>query len=66
MSHPSNDPQPFFARDYGPSSPWQGNHFTGPSSQAAGSALRARHRFLVHDGSVDLDAAYEAYLKEVR
>jgi len=68
MSHPSNDPHPpvFFARDYGPSSPWQGNHFTGPSSHAAGSALRARHRFLVHDGSVDLAAAYDTYVKEMR
>lgn len=52
FDHPANPGHPavWFARDYGPLSPFQGHHFTGPAPLAAGGEIRSRHRILVHEG----------------
>lgn len=53
FDHPSNPHHPplFFARAYGPISPFQGHHFLGPAEMGAGQRLETRHRLLVHSGS---------------
>jgi hypothetical protein len=55
FDHPDNPRHParWFARDYGPLSPFPGHHFLGGGSLARGDALRFRHRILVHEGDAD-------------
>jgi hypothetical protein len=66
FDHPSNPHHPavWFTRDYGPQSPYEGNHFVGAGSMPAGESLRLRHRILVHEGDAagaDVAAAYADY-----
>lgn len=68
LDHPANEhPATWFARDYGPLSPFPGHHFVGGGALAEGESLRLRHRILVHEGDTDTaDVAghYARYLEE--
>ncbi len=68
FDHPSNQhPATWFARDYGPLSPFPGHHFLGGGSMATDESMRLRYRILVHEGdSVEADVAghYERYVEE--
>lgn len=68
FDHPGNPhPATWFARDYGPLSPFPGHHFLGGGALAEGESLRLRHRVLVHEGDT-LDARvaehYARYVEE--
>jgi hypothetical protein len=67
FDHPENPDHPttWFTRDYGPQSPFEGHHFIGAGTMAAGESLRLRHRILVHVGdteSADVAGAYGDYV----
>jgi hypothetical protein len=69
FDHPSNPnhPNPIFVRAYGPNSPFQGHHFTGETSLAAGASWRYRHRLVVHYGDTeqaDIAGKYKAWTEE--
>jgi len=69
FDHPENPHHPavWFTRDYGPQSPFEGHHFIGAGSMAAGEELRFRHRILVHQGdteTADVAGAYAEYGNE--
>ena len=69
FDHPENPHHPavWFTRDYGPQSPFEGHHFIGAGSMAAGEELRLRHRILVHQGdteTADVAGAYAEYGNE--
>jgi hypothetical protein len=69
FDHPSNPNHPnvFFARTYGPSSPFQGNYFTGPSEMCEGESMTYLHRLVVHYGNTedaDIEGKYQAWIKE--
>ena len=69
FDHPANPHHPavWFTRDYGPQSPFEGHHFIGAGSMAAGEELRLRHRILVHQGdteTADVAGAYAEYGNE--
>jgi hypothetical protein len=68
FDHPSNPnhPNPVFVRSYGPNSPFQGHHFTGEATLAAGDSWRYRHRLVIHSGNTedaDIAGKYEAWTK---
>jgi hypothetical protein len=66
FDHPGNphhEPT-WFARDYGVFSPFEGHHFLGGGTMAAGDTLRTRHRILVHEGdaeTADVAGHYREY-----
>ncbi|MGZ8734271.1 MAG: DUF6807 domain-containing protein [Acidimicrobiia bacterium] len=69
FDHPDNPHHPamWFTRDYGPQSPFEGHHFIGAGTMAAGDELRLRHRILVHEGdteAADVAGAYAEYAGE--
>jgi hypothetical protein len=69
FDHPSNPnhPNPIFVRAYGPNSPFQGHHFTGPAKLGAGEHWRYRHRLVVHAGNTEdakIADKYEDWVKE--
>ncbi len=68
FAHPSNPhPATWFARDYGPLSPFPGHHFLGGGALAAGESMRLRHRIFVHEGdSAEADVAgqHARYVEE--
>lgn len=71
FDHPDNPnhPNPVFVRAYGPTSPFQGHHFTGATTLAAGQAWRYRHRLLVHYGDTDeadVEGHHQTWLEEAR
>lgn len=55
FDHPANPnhPNPIFVRSYGPNSPFQGHHFTGPASLREDASWRYRHRLVIHAGDTD-------------
>lgn len=66
FDHPANEHHPtvWFARNYGPVSPFEGHHFLGGGAMAAGETFRLRHRILVHAGDADegdVPGAYASY-----
>ncbi len=71
FDHPTNPnhPNPMFVRTYGPNSPFQGHHFTGPATLAKGASWRYRHRLVVHYGDTeeaDIAGKYEAWITTPR
>ena len=67
FDHPDNPyhPATWFARDYGPLSPFPGHHFLGGGTLDANESLRFRHRILVHEGDVgtaDVAGHYERWV----
>jgi hypothetical protein len=70
FDHPTNPnhPNPVFVRTYGPNSPFQGHHFTGPATLGEGESWRYRHRVVIHEGdtgTADIAGKYATYLEEV-
>lgn len=65
FDHPGNPHHEttWFARDYGVISPFEGHHFLGGGSMAAGEQLHTRHRILVHAGDVDAAEVAGHYLE---
>jgi hypothetical protein len=55
FDHPGNPHHEpvWFARDYGVFSPFEGHHFLGGGTLAAGESIRARHRIFVHAGTTE-------------
>ena len=55
FDHPENPnfPNPVFVRAYGPNSPFQGHHFTGPAHLGPQESWRYRHRLVIHTGDTD-------------
>lgn len=71
FDHPDNPHHPtvWFARDYGVQSPFEGHHFIGAGTMAAGDELTLRHRILVHEGdteTADVAGAYAEYAGDGR
>lgn len=71
FDHPSNPnhPNPVFVRAYGPNSPFQGHHFTGPAKLAEGESWTYRHRIVVHSGdteAADIAGKYARWIKEAK
>lgn len=71
FDHPGNPHHPatWFARDYGPLSPFPGHHFLGGGAMATGETLRLRHRLLVHGGDAgeaDVAGHYDRWVDETR
>lgn len=69
LVHPGNPQYParFFARAYGPVSPFPGHHFFEDRKLEEGRELRLRHRLVVHRGDAeeaDIDGKHRAYAEE--